>query len=180
MSSVRPEYSHATKAISELGSLDAPNLWAWNIGGYILPGLCIALLGVVLARHFRGKKGGTWVSLPLIGSGLSMAMSGVFPGDFDNRTSATMILHATGAIGSFIAFLVCGFAAPALLRRHSAWRAYAWPSLTIVILSIVSGFVRSDNAPGIGQRIGFALFSMWIALIGVGLFRNSRAATSVG
>ena len=45
MSSVRADYSHATKAISELGSLDAPNRWVWNIGGYVIPGVVIALLG---------------------------------------------------------------------------------------------------------------------------------------
>ena len=50
MSSRRPEYSHLTKAISELGSLDAPNMWAWNILGYILPGLAIALLAIGLKR----------------------------------------------------------------------------------------------------------------------------------
>lgn len=180
MSSIRADYSHATKAISELGSLDAPNLWLWNIGGYMLPGACIALLGLGLGRHFHGEKGAAWVSLPLIGSGLLMAMSGVFPGDFENRSSPTMILHAIGALGSFVAFLVCGFAMPALLRRHSGWRAYAWPSLTIVILSIASGFFRSGNTPGIGQRIGFVFFFVWIALIGVGLYRNSRVAPCVG
>ena len=40
MSSIRPEYSHLTKAISELGSLDAPSLWYWNVLGYIIPGFC--------------------------------------------------------------------------------------------------------------------------------------------
>jgi hypothetical membrane protein len=65
MSSLHPNYSHFTKAISELGSLDAPNLWVWNIGGYILPGVAVSLLGLGLARHFYGEKGAGWVSRPL-------------------------------------------------------------------------------------------------------------------
>jgi len=52
MSSRRPEFSHLTKAISELGSLDAPDRWFWNVLGYILPGLAIALLGLGLERDF--------------------------------------------------------------------------------------------------------------------------------
>lgn len=174
MSSMRPEYQHATKAISELGSVDAPNGWLWNLGGYILSGLGVSMLGVGLRRHFRGTPGTNWVSFPLIASGIFMAISGVFPGDFENRSSATMILHTLGALGSFLVFLVCGFAAPFLLRRHVSWRAYAWPSLAIVLLSIASGFLRSGAAPGIGQRLGFAFFFLWIGLMGFGLFHNTR------
>ncbi len=98
-------------------------------------------LGISTVRSAAG-----WVSRSLIASGLFMAMSGVFPGDFENRTSPTMLLHAFGAFGSFIAFLISGFSAPALLRRHSEWCAYVWPSTAIVILSIASGFLRSGNA----------------------------------
>jgi hypothetical protein len=36
LSAARPEYSHLTKAISELGSVDAPRAWVWNIFGYII------------------------------------------------------------------------------------------------------------------------------------------------
>ena len=178
MSSLHPDYNHATKAISELGSLDAPNLWVWNIGGFVLPGLVISLLGIGLDRHFRGEQGASWVSWPLIISGLFMAMSGVFPGDFENRTSPTMILHAIGSFGSFIAFLFCGFAAPALLRRHAGWRTYVLPSIAIVVLSIASGFFRTGNAPGLGQRMGFIFFFMWIGFVGVGLIRNSHSVPS--
>ena len=40
---MRPEYSMFTKAISELGSVDAPKKWIWNSFGYILTGLLIAI-----------------------------------------------------------------------------------------------------------------------------------------
>ena len=43
MANMRQEYSFKYKAISELGSLDAPNLWFWNILGYIIPGLGLHL-----------------------------------------------------------------------------------------------------------------------------------------
>jgi len=50
MSSIRPEYSHFTKAISELGSLDAPNKWWWSITGYILAGL-ISIFAIGLRKY---------------------------------------------------------------------------------------------------------------------------------
>lgn len=173
MSSQRPEYSHLTKAISELGSLDAPHRWAWNILGYILPGLAVALLGMGLRQEFSGLgKNNSIPSMALVASGLLMAFSGVFPGDFVNRSSATMIMHAIGSIGSFACFLVAGFWLPRFFRSQQHWQWVAWPSLVLVMGSIVTGFLRSGNAPGLGQRLGFACFFAWVGLVGFALFRE--------
>lgn len=69
-------------------------------------------------------------------------------------------------------FLVAGFTLPRVIRRSSAWRPLAWPSLLLVGGSIVTGFLRSGNAPGLGQRLGFACFFLWVALIGYPLSRD--------
>lgn len=172
MSTVRADYSHFTKAISELGSLDAPNGWMWNVGGYMIPGGVVALLGWGVGNRLRGQKGIGVSSYALIASGLLMLLSGVFPGDFENRTSFTMIMHAIGSFGGFLGFLVSGLTLPWVLRRIPVWRSYAWPSLALVLLSIVTGFLRSGNAPGIGQRLGFACFFAWVGLIGFALARS--------
>jgi len=176
ISSSRPEYSHLTKAISELGSLDAPNLSAWNILGYIIPGLVVTLLGFGLKREFSDSNKNILVpALAVVASGLFMALSGVFPGDFENRTSTTMILHTVGSLGSFVAFLVAGFWLPKCFRSRQDWRWVALPSLILVIGSIVTGFLRSGEAPGLGQRFGFACYFLWVGLTGLALFRsNSR------
>lgn len=176
MSGIRPEYSHLTKAISELGSMDAPNRWVWNVCGYILPGMLIALLGVGLARQLRGERGIRLATAGLVASGVLMGLSGVFPGDFEDRTSLTMLMHTVGSLGSFVGFLVCGFALPRVLRRVPGWKVYAWPSLILVLLSIVTGLLRSGEAPGLGQRLGFACFFLWVGLIGFALFRNATPA----
>ena len=174
MSGRRPEYSHLTKAISELGSLDAPNRWFWNVLGYILPGLAIALLGVGLKREFAPASRHTSIpAFALVASGLFMTMSGVFPGDFENRTSTTMILHTVCSLGSFAAFLVTGFWLPKIFRSHESWRWVAWPSLTLVVASVVAGFLRSGAAPGLGQRLGFAFVFAWVGLVGYALVRSN-------
>ena len=46
MSTIRPEYSMYTKAISELGSVDAPKKWIWNSIGYIFTGVLISIYAV--------------------------------------------------------------------------------------------------------------------------------------
>ena len=176
MSSRRPEYSHLTKAISELGSLDAPNLWAWNVLGYILPGLEVALLGVALNRELSGLgKSAGIPTMALAASGLLMAFSGIFPGDFVNRSSLTMVLHTIGSLGSFVVYLIAGFGLPPIFRSRPSWQWVAWPSLVLVIASIVTGFLRTGQAPGLGQRLGFACFFLWIGLVGFALYRaNTR------
>jgi hypothetical membrane protein len=172
LSALRPEYSHLTKAISELGSVDAPRAWAWNIFGYIIPGIIVGLLGHGMGKRFANQAGVGLVSLALISAGLFMALSGFFPGDFDNRTSATMLMHTIGSLGTFMAFLVAAFSLPRLLGQTARWRPFLWPSLILAIGSIVTGFLRTGDAPGLGQRLGFACFFLWIALIGYALYRD--------
>lgn len=176
MASFRPDFNHATKAISELGSVDAPNRWVWNICGYIIPGTIVASLGLGLGGQFRHTKGAKLVPYSLAASGLLMAVSGVFPGDFEDRTSLTMVMHAIGSIGSFVFFLVCGSSIPWLLRRVPEWKAFAWPSLALVLMSIATGLLRSGSAPGIGQRLGFACFFLWIGMMGFALLQNGCRA----
>lgn len=180
MSGMRPEYSHASNAISELGSLDAPNLWAWNIFGYCLPGLVIALLGTGLVREFSPLS--SVASIPfvaLIASGLFLALSGVFPANMADFESVTTVVHIIGSNGCFVAFLAAGFWLPFCFRKRIAWHWLAWPSLVLVVGSIVSGFLRSGETSGIGQRLTFACFFLWVALIGFALLRSKKSPRSV-
>lgn len=176
MASLRPEYQHATKAISELGSLDAPNGWIWNLLGYIVPGAVVSLAGQSLSGPFASTRLGWFATRSLIASGLMMVLSGVFPGDFVQRTSLTMILHTVGSLGCFLFFLMAGFSFPVIWWRYGMpWRAYAWPSMALVLLSIASGLLRDSQTPGIGQRLGFLCFFVWIAGVGCMLWiRNSN------
>ena len=174
LAGLRPEYSHLTKAISELGSVDAPRAWVWNLLGYVLPGAIVSLLGFGIWKHFALEAGIRTPAWALIASGLLMALSGIFQGDFENRTSFTMVMHAIGSLGSFIAFLVCGFSLPRVLRRSVQWRPLAWPTLALVLPSIGTGFLRVGEAPGLGQRLGFGCFFLWVAVVGYGLYRNAE------
>ena len=42
----------------------------------------------------------------------------------------------------------------------------------VIPVSIVTGFLRTGNAPGLGQRFGFACFFLWVALVGYALYRD--------
>ena len=174
MSGMRPEYRHTDQAISELGSLDAPNLWAWNVLGYILPGLAVVLLGIGLRRQLAAY--GVRSTVPpvaLMASGLLMALSGVFPANMADFRSITTLIHTVGSFGCYICFLIAGFGLPSALRKTEALRWAATPSVVLVIVSIVTGFLRFAGMASIGQRITFACFFLWVLLLGWALWRSS-------
>jgi len=178
MANGRPEYSFLTKAISELGSLDAPNKWVWNILGYILPGALISVFSIGLYRAVAVRKSS---KLPLVGialSGAFMALSGVFPGDFDDRQSATMLLHTVGSLGCFIFFLLGAFSYPKLMRANPDWKKVATPSLVITWLAIVFGAwpFLFPEFPAVGQRLVFLFYFAWIAYTAIRLHSLPQTA----
>jgi hypothetical membrane protein len=168
MANQRTEYSFLTKAISELGSVDAPNKWTWNIFGYIIPGILISVFSVGLYKNIKMESSS---KLPLIGifmSGIFMAISGVFPGDFDNRNSITMLLHTVGSFGSYIFFLISAFSYPKQMKKSAYWTTAIKPTLIFNWLTILFGgwvFIF-PNFPAVGQRIVFIFYFLWIIFTG--------------
>ncbi|TPN85861.1 DUF998 domain-containing protein [Aquimarina algicola] len=176
MANQRPKYSYLSKAISELGSVDAPNKWYWNIVGYIIPGMLIAIFGFGLHKNLASKNSS---KLPLIGivlSGLFMSFSGIFPGDFDNKESLTMLLHTLGSFGSYIFFLIGAFTYPKLMKTSTYWKKAIKPTLTFTWLTILFGswaFIF-PNIPAAGQRIVFAFYFIWVLFNAYKLYKRPR------
>ena len=179
MSFLRPEYSFLTKAVSELGSLDAPNKWTWNIFGYIITGLLISIYSF---RLFKSISNGQGNKLPLIGFGLSglfMSLSGIFPGDFDNKQSTTMLLHTIGSFGSYVFFLIGAFTYPRQMKRTEYWKQAIKPTLRFTWLTILFGawpFIFT-SIPAVGQRLVFFFYFMWIFYTALRLYKEPRLNT---
>jgi hypothetical membrane protein len=182
MSNLRPQYSFMTKAVSELGSLDAPNKWTWNILGYIVPGFLISVYSFGLYKNIAPENSS---KLPLIGiflSGVLMSFSGIFPGDFNNRQSTTMLLHTVGSLGSYLFFLIGAFTFPKQMKKSSYWKSAITPTLTFTWLTIVFGswvFIF-PNYPAVGQRIVFVFYFSWIVFTAYKLYMESSRQQQFG
>ncbi len=173
----RPDFRHFNMAVSELGAWGAPNLWVWNVLGYFLPGVLIFLFGVALKNNFQttGKASIPFVTLAL--SGLFMAMAGVFPGDFENRRSLTMLLHTIGSFGSGLMFMISAFWLPSKFKQSASWKWLYIPLLLIAVVMVLNAvFVTTGPMPGLGQRIGFACYFVWLALAAFALRKESSLA----
>ncbi len=176
MANMRPEYSFKYKAISELGSFDAPNLWFWNIFGYIIPGLLIAMFSIGLYKCSSEDKDSKIPYYALILSGLFMTLSGIFPADMENRKSTTTIVHMIGSYGSYISFLFAAFTYPKLWKNNKNWQRIVKPTLTCTWLTIIFGswYFFFPNIPSVGQRIVFFLYFLWIIISAINLYKTTK------
>jgi hypothetical membrane protein len=174
MSALRPEYSFMTKAISELGSVDALNKWYWNFFGYILPGFLISIYALGLHRAISNGKVSKVTLVSLFLSGLLMALSGIFSADMDDRQSSTSVLHTIGSIGCYLFFLVAAFSYPRVMKTSAYWSDAIKPTLLFTWLTILSGswYFIFPNMPGVGQRIVFFFFFLWIFYTGAKLYKQ--------
>ncbi len=132
-------YDHLHKAVSELGSVDAPHRWVFNGLGYILPGLSIGYLALGLRRHWAARHPVFVYSLLL--SGLFLIVAGVFLMDMNDRQSYTSMVHTTGSVGSGLSWLGCGFSRWRALRNEPAWRNLSFgltllPALVILAIGL--------------------------------------------
>lgn len=170
----RPAFSFLYKAISELGSVDAPDLWVWNVFGYIIPGCLIAIFSVGLYRNIVPVGHARSALVGLVASGLLMALAGIFPGDFNDRQSVTMLLHTLGSFGSYLGFLVGAFAFHTQMKLNKNWASAALPTLLFTWMTIVFGawpFVFPDF-PAAGQRLVFGFYFLWITYTAFRLYHT--------
>lgn len=97
----RTGYSQFTKAVSELGAVGAPHALAWNVLGFIVPGLLLATGGVAIATVVDGRRGTLrWL---LAGSGVAFAATGVFPAVMHDGSP---LMRAPSTVGHVVMLLL--------------------------------------------------------------------------
>jgi hypothetical membrane protein len=163
VAAVRPEYSHLTKAASELGAVGAPNALAWNILGFGAVGALVA----VLAWSLWQQGGGRVAALLIAISGIGFAAAGVFPADMNDMNADTTRLHILASLVSFAAFAV---AVPVV--GWGLWqsdrRGFAVAAIIFGLAAVLSVLLREANIPPrLAQRINFVAYLVWIALVAV-------------
>ena len=175
-------YSHATKAVSELGSIDAPNAFAFNLLGLIAPGVLLILFSVALLQTSRSRVG----PCLLLGSGIMLALAGLAPANLEDYGALTSQLHALGAIGSGVLWVLALFWLGPMLRRDfglelwgriTPWFAtFLFANVGWQIAFRTTGLVM----PGWGQRIGFMGYFAWIAITGFLLWKAASNSETKG
>jgi len=166
-----PGYSHSTRAISELGAFGAPHALAWNLIGFVVPGLLLAYCGAGVALAIDGRRRSLfWL---LVISGLAFAGAGVCPAEMRHGvpimqsgwTAAHLVMISASGVPWVIGALVLIGSA----RRSSRWRHLTAATVGLALLAvaglgtnILSGSIPAlAHVPGLAQRIAFGAYFAW-------------------
>lgn len=164
-----PGYLQAQHPLALLGASGVPLAWAFNLTGFVLPGLLAGVAAIALRSRLPGDGG--WAARIgarlLLLSALAFAAQGLLPldaGDLDGPVSQR---HATAWTLWWIAAAAGATSlAAGLLRRRGA-RAFAWAALVAAVaIALLSWLPAERLQAGIAQRIAFGAWLGLIVLVG--------------
>ena len=161
-----PAYSHATRAVSELGAVGAPHQWAWNVIGFMGVGAGLTLFGLGLGRAIGDRITGGLLAL----FGLAFAATAI-PANMSDLTSAGSVAHI---VASQAVLLFWALALGRLTFVRQAGGALRWIAAVALALAIGAIIVRAMELlpPGYSQRLSFAVVFGWVAATSLVLIRR--------
>lgn len=159
-----PNYTHATKAVSELGALGTPNAVLWNVFGFGLVGVCLTLSGFQAARLI--KPDSKVASVTLLLSGVAFALTAI-PADMNDLSAFTSRGHIVASVatgGLWFIGAACLVGGNAAGKYHFNFVTLA--SLFAVVVTIL---IRGADVmmPGYGQRLSLLVYFVWFAYVSV-------------
>jgi len=179
----RPEYHHATQAISELGEVGSPNAALMNYGGFMLYGLLI--VGLAAGLHSGVRRGhGDWLGPVLLAvygvAYVAVAFAPCNPG----CTGATPAFNEQAHFLVSRVIILTAIAAPLVLFPRLAKDA-DWTKMSplAVVMPVLGYLLFLLPLPGLTsgwqQRLFFACTLVWILALAWRLFDLTRKASSV-
>ena len=180
LGSLRESYSQAVNDISELGAIGTQNAAVWNVMGFIIPGLCLAVVGRAIADTIDTKRGrsgrvAAWL-LPLFGFGV--AGQGLFPALMANGvpliTSWHTRTHLIISLISGFSWLIGVLLLITPMRRNPKWGRWYLINIVAVLLAILGSFGRGGGLPdGLVQRVVDAIVFAWFVIVSIKLIQAS-------
>lgn len=174
----RPGYSHGAQFISELGAKGTPGAVWMNGLGFLPAGVGVAMLGIALTRHFRGRRLAGVAAALVAGFGVALVTAGVVPCEA-GCPQAEPTLHDGASVLGFVAALVAFAIFALVFREHEGWRRLSLPSAVasavgLVLLVGLARSIESRQWTGLWQRLLLATLFLWCAVVGWRTFRAGR------
>lgn len=174
----RPDYSHVTQFISELGETGSAHSFLMNAGGFIPKGVLIALFGVSLACLVPRTRSSVAAAVLIVVFGLGIVAAGLYscdPGCPNQNLSDEATIHRLASIVAFISAIL-GIALWAYcFRARAAWRGL-WrysaisSGLALVLLLVLNTTEESRAFAGVWQRLFIATLDVWCVVVGLNAF----------
>ena len=159
-------YAQGRHPVALLGAHGVPHALAFNLVGFVLPGLWAAGVAERLRRTL--PTGAGWAprvsSQMLLLAGLAFAAMGALPLDVDDLHGPASQLHASAWM-----IWVLGFVAGSVLLavsglRQAHGRALGVLALGCGVLAALAAFALQGVLPApLAQRLAFACWAVWLA-----------------
>ncbi|WP_442253258.1 DUF998 domain-containing protein [Stenotrophomonas pavanii] len=159
-------YAQGRHPVALLGARGVPHALAFNLVGFVLPGLLAAGVAERLRRTL--PTGAGWAprvsSQMLLLAGLAFAAMGALPLDVDDLHGPASQLHASAWM-----IWVLGFVAGSVLLavsglRQAHGRALGVLALGCGVLAALAAFALQGVLPApLAQRLAFACWAVWLA-----------------
>jgi hypothetical membrane protein len=179
--SLRPDYSHISQFISELGATESPNAQLMNFVGFIPTGLMIAAFGASLylqfPKHLLTRIGSIFITV----FGLGIVVGGTFSCDIGcpREGSIENNIHdmVSGPIFllGIIGILLNGIS----FRRQTSFRSiwvYSAVSalLAFVFMVALVNSIESYTTTGLWQRLLLVTIFLWCGIVGMKLYKSAQ------
>lgn len=159
-------YAQGRHPVALLGARGVPHALAFNLVGFVLPGLLAAGVAERLRRTL--PTGAGWA--PRVGSqmlllaGLAFAAMGALPLDVDDLHGPASQLHASAWMIWVLGFVVGSVLLAVSGLRQAHGRALGVLALGCGVLAALAAFALQGVLPApLAQRLAFACWAVWLA-----------------
>lgn len=181
---LRPQYSHLTQYISELGERGSSTEFIMRYAGFVPTGLMHMAFAAFLFGVFKESRLATWASLLLAINGLARVGAGIFPcevGCAEPRLLLSQKLHSLSSGVGFFALIGSTILWGILCRRYESLRNLSWYSigsgiLGFLFLLLMLWSADARIATGLYERLSTGVLSLWVLVFAARLWCLRKTA----
>jgi len=170
---LRPEYSHVSQFMSELGETGSRTQALMNFAGFLPSSLLVLLSSVALLGRFRATWLGALGSLCISVFAVGMFTVGLFPCDASctpDTPSRNQRVHDVAGMVADPAIALAPLILAFRFRQLEYWRSIFSCSIATSVLSFCALIAIGWSLPerygsGLFQRIFLGLPFLWLALV---------------
>ncbi|HHA2818298.1 DUF998 domain-containing protein [Stenotrophomonas maltophilia] len=160
-------YAQARHPVALLGAHGVPHALAFNLLGFVLPGLLAGVVAECLRRRLPATAG--WA--PRVGSqmlllaGLAFAAMGLLPLDVDDLHGPASQLHASAWMIWVLGFVTGTLLLGIFSMRQVHGRVQGGLSVACGVLAALAAFALQGLVPApLAQRVAFACWALWLVV----------------
>ena len=185
--SLRPEYSHFTQYISELGERGSSTELTMRYLGFVPTGLMHIGFAAFLYAAFRGSRLAAIAAALLAINGLARIGAGLFPcepGCAGPKLLLSQQLHSLSAGIGFFALIGASVLWGIVLRRYPGPRGLSPYSVATGILGLVFLMLMVWSDPqragtGLYERLSSGVLNLWVLVFAASLWQLGSATETV-